>query len=460
MPGSSSRSLLSAGNVVIVGRPNVGKSALFNRLVGRNIAIVHDQPGITRDRISALSARGPRPFTVWDTGGIVGAGETQLHAQVRRAAEAAMRESDLILFMVDAQQGLTPIDQELARMLHRSAASVVLVINKIDHPKHEDLTADFARLGFENALPFSAAHGRGLTSLLATIDRLLPAEIKHQTSNIKPELALAIVGKPNAGKSSLINSIVRDERAIVSELPGTTRDSVDIRYEREDKQFLLIDTAGIRARSKHSSSVEVFSVMRAERTIRRADLCVLVVDLTSGITSQDKKIAGLIQKARKPCLVVLNKWDLVKPKRETKEAIRRLTTEMQEGLFFLDYAPFLVASARTGENVEMLFRFITKIDKAAKARIGTGVLNRLLRAAFAANPPPMMHNRRLKLFYAAQGAGENARPIEPPEFVLFVNDLSLLAETYARYLEACIRKAEPYPGLPVLLRCRPRQERV
>ena len=253
---------------------------------------------------------------------------------------------------------------------------------------------------------------------------------------------------------------MHDERAIVSELPGTTRDAFDIRCERGGKQFLLIDTAGIRARGKHSSSVEVFSVMRAERTIRRADLCVLVIDLTSGLTSQDKKIAGLIQKARKPCLVVLNKWDLVKPKRETKETIRRLTSDMRDNLFFLDYAPFLVASARTGENVEMLFHFIAKMEKAAHVRIGTGVLNRLLRTAFAENPPPMVGTRRLKLFYAAQAAGEAKRPIEPPEFVLFVNDPKLLSETYERYVEGRIRQAEPYLGLPVLLKCRPRSESI
>jgi GTP-binding protein len=458
MPRSADHSAASVGTVAIVGRPNVGKSALFNRLVGRNIAIVHDQPGITRDRISAPSTRGPRPFMVWDTGGIIGAGETQLQSEVRRAAEAAMRESDLILFMVDAQQGLTPIDQELARMLHRSAASVVLVVNKIDHDKHENLVADFAHLGFETVLAISAAHGRGLTSLLETIEGSLPSEAKVRTPNRKPPLALAIVGKPNAGKSSLINAIAQDERAIVSELPGTTRDAVDIRYERNGKDYLLIDTAGIRARSKHSSSVEVFSVMRAERTIRRADLCVLVIDLTSGITSQDKKIAGLIQKAHKPCLVVLNKWDLVKPKRAFREAIRRLTSEMRAELFFLDYAPFLIASARTGENVEMLFQFIARIEKAAEAHIGTGVLNRLLRAAFAANPPPMKNNRRLKLFYAAQSAGESERPIDPPQFVLFVNEPKLLGQTYARYLDARIREAEPYPGLPLELKLRPRKE--
>jgi GTP-binding protein len=298
----------SAGTVAIVGRPNVGKSALFNRLVGRNIAIVHDQPGITRDRLASTSKRGRRPFSVWDTGGIGGAGETELTAQVRLAADAAMRESDVILFVVDAQAGLNPIDQELAKLLRKSKRPVVLVVNKIDHEKHEDLESDFAELGFDNSVAISSAHGRGISELLETVDRLLPQspiEIRKSKIEILP-LSLAIVGKPNAGKSSLINAILRDARAIVSELPGTTRDAVDILYARGAEKFLLIDTAGMRARSKHSSSVEVFSVMRAERTIRRADLCVLVIDLTSGVTSQDKRIAGLIQEAEKPCVVVLN----------------------------------------------------------------------------------------------------------------------------------------------------------
>jgi len=450
----------SAGDVAIVGRPNVGKSALFNRLIGRMIAIVHHQPGITRDRISALSRRGTRPFTVWDTGGLGGAGETELTAQVRDAAEVAMRASDLILFVVDAQQGLSPIDQELARRLRRSRTPMVLVINKIDDPKHENLEVDFSQLGLRESVSISAAHGRGIENLLDIIERLLPLKRANENRNspIENPIALAIIGKPNAGKSLLINAILENQRTIVSELPGTTRDAVDIRYERAGAQFVLIDTAGIRARSKHSSTVEVFSVMRAERTIRRADLCVLVIDLTSGITSQDKKIASLIQKARKPCLVVLNKWDLVKPRRETKHAIQRLTSDARERLFFLDYAPFLLASALTGENVEMLFRFIAKIRKAARIRIGTGVLNRLLRAAFGANPPPMIGNRRLKLFYAAQAAGEGKHAIEPPEFILFVNDPRLLGETYARYLEARIRETEPYPGLPILLKCRPRSK--
>ena len=234
------------------------------------------------------------------------------------------------------------------------------------------------------------------------------SEIKNQKSEIRNPLALAIIGRPNAGKSSLINSILRDQRTIVSDIPGTTRDAVDIAYERDGQNFLLIDTAGMRARSKHSTSVEVFSVMRAERTVRRADLCVLVIDLTSGVTSQDKKIAGLIQEARKPSLIVLNKWDLVKPARGVRAAMKQLMTTAREQLFFLDYAPILIASAVTGENVLQLFDFIGEVERSAGARIGTGVLNRRLRAAFDENPPPTIGTRRLKLFYAAQSKGESS----------------------------------------------------
>src|ERR1051325_5293315 len=346
----------SAGTVAIVGRPNLSKSALFNRLVGRNIAIVHDQPGITRDRLAASCLRGKRPFIVWDTGGIGGVGEAQLTREVRKAADAAIQNSDTILFVVDAQAGLTPVDQELARILRKASTPVLLVVNKIDHPNHADLEADFARLGFASSVSVSAAHGRGATELLEVIDSLLPisssdesseevagADTEAETTAIDRPLALAIVGKPNAGKSSLINSIVNDTRAIVSELPGTTRDAIDIMYQRNGQQFLLIDTAGIRARSKHSSSVEVFSVMRAERAIRRTDLCLLVLDLTSGVTSQDKAIAGLIQKAQKPCLIVLNKWDLVKPKRAANTVREQIISTTREGLFFLLYAPLLIA---------------------------------------------------------------------------------------------------------------------
>ena len=447
--------------VAIVGRPNVGKSALFNRLAGRNIAIVHDQPGITRDRISSVSLRGVEPFTIWDTGGIGGHGETELIREVRSAADAAMREADVILFIVDAQQGLTPIDQELARLLRRSKRPVLLVANKIDHPKHEDLDLEFQRLGFEG-VSISAAHGRGIDSLVQAIEARFPrSEVGDQRSEVGdqtvPPLSLAIVGRPNVGKSSLINAILSDRRTIVSHLPGTTRDAVDISYQRGSERFVLIDTAGIRPRGKHASSVEVFSVMRSERTIRRAALCVLVVDATMGVTAQDKKIAALMQKAHKPSLVVVNKWDLVKPERRAKATLVELINETRERLFFLPYAPILVASALTGENVDRLFGAIRKIRRGAEARIGTGVLNRLLREAFAANPPPMVSNQRLKLFYATQPRSAE-QTLSTPEFVLFVNDPQLLGETYARYLEAQIRAAHPFVGLPLMLNFRPRSE--
>jgi len=459
-------------NVAIVGRPNVGKSALFNRLVGRKIAIVHDQPGITRDRISAICKRAARPFTVWDTGGIIGVGERELSAQVRRAAEEALRESDLLLFVVDAKEGLSPVDEELARALRKSQKPVLLVINKIDNEKHEPLTAEFDALGFDPSFSISAEHDRGISDLLGGIERHLPSPPHDSRVTSQEALAVAIVGRPNVGKSSLINSIVRGERAIVSELPGTTRDAVDILYERDGQKFVFIDTAGIRRRGKHSSSVEVFSVMRAKRSIRRADLCVLIVDLTMGITAQDKRIAGLIQKARKPAIIILNKWDQVKPRRGEQQAVRQVVKETGRRIFFLEYAPTLITSALTGENVDKIFASIEKIEHAARQRTGTGVLNRLLRQAFEANPPPLVKGQRLKLFYAAQtrsGGFQTAEePVQTlphetqhrsfvvPEFVLFVNDPSLMNETYRRYLEARIRKAKPNTGLPIILTLRPR----
>ena len=450
-----------APNVAIVGRPNVGKSALFNRLVGRKISIVHDQPGITRDRISAICTRGVRPFTLWDTGGLaVPQSRDELTVQVRLSAEEALSDSDLLLFVVDAKDGLSPIDEELARLLRKSQKPVLLVINKIDNEKHESLAAEFDSLGFDASLSISAEHDRGIADLLGAIERRLPSPVapedfKHEPLNLKPPLAVAIIGRPNVGKSSLINSIVRGDRAIVSELAGTTRDAVDIVYERHGRKFVFIDTAGIRRRGKHSSSVEVFSVMRAERSVRRADLCVLIVDLTMGVTAQDKRIAGLIQKAQKPAIIILNKWDLIQPKRTPKHSARQLVEETRARIFFLEYAPVLITSARTGENVEKLFGVIETIQRAAR-RIGTGIVNRLVRQAFERNPQPMVKGRRLKLFYATQARGKEELELQPLNFVLFVNDPRLINETYRRYLESRIRTVEPYPGVPIVLTLRPR----
>jgi GTP-binding protein len=373
-------------------------------------------------------------------------------------------------------------------MLRKSQKPVVLVINKIDNEKHDPLAVEFDSLGFKKIISVSAEHDRGISELLDAIERQLPspANIQRPTlvrrsfaeggSDVEHPIPIAIVGRPNVGKSSLINSIVRGERAIVSELPGTTRDAIDIVYERDSLKFVFIDTAGIRRRGKVSSSAEVFSVMRAERSIRRADVCILVIDLTMGVTAQDKRIAGLIQKARKAAIIVLNKWDLVKPRRREKQSAKEVIEETRSRIFFLTYAPMLITSASTGENVDRLFALIEKIQHAARKRIGTGVLNRLLRQAFEANPPPLVKGHRLKLFYATQprngglqsvegslGKGSSNKPrddLAPPELVLFVNDPRLTTETYRRYLEARIREGEPYPGLPIILTLRARTRDV
>ena len=447
-------------NIAIAGRPNVGKSALFNRIAGRRIAIVHGQPGITRDRISAKCEIGGKTFRLWDTGGIVGAGETQLKDEVRASAELAMAESDLILLVVDGQDGVNPMDRELARLIRKLHKPVLLLVNKIDDPKHEPRADEFSALGFEDVFPISAAHGRGVPELFEKIENFLPAaDLKAQISNLTHPIAVAILGRPNAGKSSLINALLGDRRAIVSEIPGTTRDAVDIEYEREGKRFLFIDTAGIRARSKHSSSVEVFSVMRAEKTITRADICVLVIDAAEGIKAQDRRIAALIQNARKACVIVLNKWDLVRTNRKQRQTMEAVIANARAELFFIDYAPVLVTSALTGEHADKIFKMIERIRRAARVHIGTGKLNRALRAAFAANPPPMVKGKRLKLFYATQSSGNESREFAPPEIVLFVNSPRLLTQPFARFLEAKIRELEPYPGLPILLTCRARLDR-
>jgi GTPase len=448
-------------NIAIVGRPNVGKSALFNRIAGRRIAIVHGQPGITRDRISAKCEIGGRTFRLWDTGGIVGRGETQLTSEVRASAELAMTESDLILFVVDGQDGLNPMDRELARLVRKLHKPVLLLVNKIDDPKHQPRADEFPALGFENVFPISAAHGRGVPELLGKIENFLPpSDIKPQLSNLEHPIAIAIVGRPNAGKSSLINALLRDRRAIVSEIPGTTHDAVDIEYERAGKSYLFIDTAGIRPRSKHSSSVEVFSVMRAEKTITRADICLLVADAADGINAQDRRIAALIQKARKACVIVLNKWDLVRTNRKQRQTMEDTVANARAELFFIDYAPVLVTSALTGEHAERIFKMIERIRRAAHVHIGTGKLNRALRVAFASNPPPMVKGRRLKLFYATQSGGHHSREFLPPEIVLFVNSPRLLTQPFARFLQAKIRELELYPGLPILLTLRARSERL
>jgi len=300
--------------VAIVGRPNVGKSALFNRLAGRRISIVHDQPGVTRDRISAICRQGPIPFEVVDTGGIGASLDDDFAGQVRAEAEIAVEAADLILWVVDAQEGVTTIDEELAGVLRKSAVPVLVVANKVDADAHENLVADFGRLGFGNPFPVSAEHGRHVSDLIRSVGKRLKQDFEpgpEGSGGDEARICLAVVGKPNVGKSSLINAILEDDRTIVSEVAGTTRDAVDVPYDRGGKRFTLIDTAGMRRKTKRDSAVEVFSVMRSERSIRRADLCLLVIDAAAGITAMDRTIARTIVDENKPCIIIANKFDHV-----------------------------------------------------------------------------------------------------------------------------------------------------
>jgi GTPase len=439
--------------VAIVGRPNVGKSALFNRLVQRRIAIVHDQPGVTRDRLIADCRLGSKPFTVVDTGGIAGASKDALDDQVHSEAKLAIEMADVILFVGDAQDGVTPPDRSIARDLRSARKPVILVANKVDDPKHDPSSAEFSELGFEPVLAISAAHGRGIRELVAEIDYHLPG-LEEPLPDLETPTKLVVVGRPNVGKSSLINAILKDRRTLVSNTSGTTRDSVDIAYEREGKSFVLIDTAGIRPRGRHNSSVEVFSVMRSEKSIRRSHVCVLVIDATTGVTAQDKKIAGLIQRAEKACIIVMNKLDLVRPKTQVRTFMDALIRRIRNDLFFLSYAPIDVLSAHTGENLERLFKSVAKIERHSRKTISTGQLNRLLENALAAHPPSVRGTRRLKILYATQLADRGG--IQAPTFLLFVNNKDLLDESYRRYLENKIREQAGYYGLPVIFKLRER----
>jgi GTP-binding protein len=446
--------------VAIVGRPNVGKSALFNRLARRRIAIVHDQPGVTRDRIHATCKLGRSPFTIIDTGGIGGNVDLDFTSQVHSEADIAIAAADLVLFVVDGQSGVTPVDEDLARKLRRSTRPLLLVVNKIDEWGHEAGIADFARLGFDTSLSISAEHGRGIDDLVAAVEsRLPPPTDEEEADKSAPPMKIAIVGRPNVGKSSLTNAILRDSRTLVSPIAGTTRDAVDIPYEREGKRYVLIDTAGIRHRSKVSSTVEVFSVMRSEASIERADLCCLVIDASMGVTAMDKKIAGLIQKAQKPCVVAVNKWDLVRDQTRGKEKLNEFIEDQEASFFAINYAPLVMCCARDAVEITRLFKTFEKVRAGARRHLDTGPLNRALQRAVTMHPPPPKHGRRFKLLYATHAAVEGRNPIPVPEVVMFCNEARLLDDSYRRFLEASIRELQPFEGLPLLIQLRSRAPR-
>jgi GTP-binding protein len=444
---------------VLVGRPNVGKSALFNRLAGRRISIVHDQPGVTRDRIEAVCKLGAAPFGIVDTGGIGAAPDPDFAEATHRAADDALDGADAVLFVVDGKDGLLPLDKELAAKLRRASRPVVLVVNKLDNPKHDDLEAEFLQLGFPGVVGVSAVHGRGTDDLLAAIETAFGAQAtdaEPPEAGIPPRIV--IIGRPNVGKSSLTNALLGSDRAIVSDIAGTTRDALEVPCHLGGHDYLLLDTAGIRHRSKHSTSVEVFSVMRSEEAIRMADVCVLVIDAQSSVTEQDKRIAGLVQKARKAVVVAVNKADLLPADAKRRDGLKEQLAAWQSQLFFLPHAPLVLLSAMTGDNLKRLGTTLEKVRQHATRRLGTGELNRVIREAMTLHPPPMKGTRRLKVFYATQLEETNPRPFAPVKFLLFVNAPGLLTPTYETYLAAQLRRVREYPGLPLILELRARPE--
>lgn len=447
---------------VLVGRPNVGKSALFNRLAGRRISIVHDQPGVTRDRIEAVCRMRDEPFGIVDTGGIGAAPDPDFAEATHRAADDALEDADVVLFVVDGRDGLLPLDAELAGKLRRAKRPVVLVVNKLDTPKHDALDAEFVRLGFPVIVGVSAAHDRGMDDLLEAVGAAFGGGGDAQPApEPEPLPRLVIVGRPNVGKSSLTNALIGSERAIVSDIAGTTRDAVEVPCELGGRDYVLLDTAGIRHRSRHNTSVEVFSVMRSEESIRRADVCILVIDAEAGVTEQDKRIAGLVQKAHKAVVVAVNKADLLDEDDAQREGLKELLETWKSQLFFLPYAPLVLLSAKTGDNIKRLGSVVEKARQHATRRLGTGELNRVIREAMTLHPPPMKGTRRLKVFYATQLEEPRPRPFASVKFLLFVNSPGLLLPSYETYLAAQIRKVREYPGLPLVfeLRARPESEK-
>lgn len=454
--------------VAIVGRPNVGKSALFNRLAGKNISIVHDLAGVTRDRITAQCRKGPAWFEIMDTGGIGANTDDVLTDQVQTEAAIALDVADLLLLVVDVVDGITPIDMSLARQFRKTSKPVILVCNKADSPKRKLNAAEFTRLGFEDTLEVSAAHGKGIDELVATISQRLDLKETTETEdakagqNVKP-LKLAIVGRPNAGKSSIVNAILGQERAIVSPVAGTTRDALDIQATWNSKKYQLIDTAGIRRRANLDTYVEISSVDRSIQSIKRADLVLLVVDCADGAKMQDRKIAQIILEERKPCILVMNKWDLFHPDGKQKDRIEHLEEIMRREFFFLHYAPLVATSAKNKEHIGKLFVQIEKVRSGSQNRISTGSLNRLLHTAIENTPGALGRSTHsFKLLYATQVNEAEEFAIPVPHFVLFANRASKLTESYTRYLEKVIRDEWPAPGVPFRMSVRgkgPKKER-
>lgn len=424
--------------VAIVGRPNVGKSTLFNKLAGKRIAIVEDTPGVTRDRIYCHVEWLQHNFVLVDTGGIEPESEDIILKQMKRQAELAIETADVIVFMVDGKEGIVPADYEVGEMLRRANKPVVLIVNKIDSAQLEDNKYEFYNLGIGEPFAISASQGLGIGDMLDEIVRNFKdvASVEEET----PEIKVAITGKPNAGKSSLLNKLAGEERVIVSDIPGTTRDAIDSYIQINGDKFLFIDTAGIRRKSKVKEEIEKYSVIRSLAAIERADICLVMVDAEDGITEQDEKIAGFAHEAGKGIIIVVNKWDLIekddKTMNEFESAIRR-------DLAFVDYAPIVFISAKTGQRVNKLIETIKYVDNQHAMRVRTGVLNEVVNEALLMKQPPVERGKMLKIYYATQAS------VRPPTFVFFVNYADSIHFSYARYLENQIRKHFGMEGTPI-----------
>lgn len=433
-----------------MGRPNVGKSTLFNKLAGERISIVEDVPGVTRDRIYYEIEWAGRQCVLIDTGGIEPKSDNIILSHMRAQAEIAIESADVIIFMCDVRSGLTADDRDIAKILLKSGKPVVVAINKID--RIGALPAEyyeFYELGFpDDPIPLSSIHGSGTGDLLDAVFSKFPPE-ENEEADDRDAIKVAVIGKPNAGKSSLINKILGQERLIVSEVAGTTRDAIDTEFENKLGKFTLIDTAGIRRHSKIEDSIEKYSVLRAKMAIERANVCLIMIDASQGITEQDEKIAGLAHEAGKASIIVVNKWDLVEKDNKT---VKSFTDKIRTALSYMPYAPIVFVSAKTGQRIDKIFEQIVYIYSQACLRVTTGMLNDMLADATARVQPPSDKGRRLKIYYITQSA------VCPPTFVFFCNDIRLFHFSYQRYLENQLRQVFGFNGTPIKIIIRQRGE--
>ena len=425
--------------VAIVGRPNVGKSMLFNRLVGRRLSIVEDTPGVTRDRLYAECEWCGRRFDVVDTGGIEPTTDSEILLYMREQAQIAINSATVIVLVTDIRTGVTAADKDVANMLLRSRKPVVLAVNKADSTGAEDPAIyEFYSLGLGDPIAVSAVHGHGTGDLLdECLKHFPPAEEEDEEDDC---IKVAVIGKPNVGKSSLINRILGEKRLIVSDIAGTTRDAVDTMFENEQGRYMFIDTAGIRRKSKIDEKIEKFSVMRSQLAVERADVCIIMIDARDGVTEQDTKIAGLAHESGKACIVAVNKWDLVDKETGTMEKMRK---DIMRDLSFMSYAPIIFISAVTGQRTEKLFELINFVNDQSNMRISTGMLNNVLADAQARVQPPTDKGRRLKIYYMTQTG------IKPPNFVIFCNSRELFHFSYQRYIENQLRTVFGLEGTPI-----------